>query len=81
MFFVVKTWLSVGPMLSALQADKSVRSYWPRFCAHIDFEFLSNDAGQEFVRVLYDEVPITIGGKFFKRYTLTILQRSKKVRQ
>jgi len=53
---------TVGPMLSALKADKSVRSYWPRYCAHIDFEFLSNEQGEQFVRVLYDEVPIVIGG-------------------
>ena len=55
----------VGPMLSALKADKSVRSYWPRYCAHIDFEFMSNEQGEQFVRVLYDEVPIVIGGEFF----------------
>ena len=73
-----KVWLLVGPMLSALQADKSVRSYWPRFCAHIDFEFLSNDAGQEFVRVLYDEVPITIGGKSWSPIIFIIYSKVPK---
>jgi len=53
---------TVGPMLSALKVDPSLQSYWPRYCAHIDFEFLSNEQNQQFVRVLYDEVPVTIGG-------------------
>lgn len=53
---------TLGPMLCALRVAPEVNNYWPRFCAHIDFEFLSNDSGEQFVRVLYDETPIKIGG-------------------
>ena len=52
-------------MLTALKVSPEVNSQWPRFCAHIDFEFLSNDKNEKFVRVLYDENPITIGGNYF----------------
>ena len=61
-------------MLSALKVDPSLQSYWPRYCAHIDFEFLSNEQNQQFVRVLYDEVPVTIGGKFNYIVTLKLFQ-------
>jgi len=52
-------------MLCALRVAPEVNDYWPRFCAHIDFEFLSNEKGEKFVRVLYDQIPINIGGNIF----------------
>ena len=51
-------------MLTALKVSPEVNSQWPRFCAHIDFEFLSNDKNEKFVRILYDENPIIIGGNY-----------------
>lgn len=53
---------TVGPMLTALKVSSEINSHWPRYCAHIDFEFLSNDDGAKFVRILYDEKPVVIGG-------------------
>lgn len=47
--------------LSAEEKSKMVR--FPPFSAHMEFEFLSDASGDEFIRVLFQEKPLILNGK------------------
>ena len=51
--------------LSAEEKSKMVR--FPPFSAHMEFEFLSDASGDEFIRVLFQEKPLILNGKELMR--------------
>ena len=60
------------PMLEALSfplsaEEKSKMVRFPPFSAHLEFEFLSDASGDEFIRVLFQEKPLILNGKEIMR--------------
>lgn len=51
------------PMMDALTFNSKSNERFPPYSSHIDFEFLEDSTGTEYVRILYDTKVIPIKGK------------------
>ena len=54
---------SVWPLLMALKVPRALIEKPPSFCSHVDFEFFLKNSNEEIIQILFDKVPIQIGGE------------------